>query len=67
MNKYTVVGLYESNNQRFCDHVQARDVVEAIGKARKTAEQASDYLNVAGVFEGHLMAKDTGAMGEDDE
>lgn len=69
MKKFTVVGLYESNNQRYCTHVTAHDSVEAISKGRKDAEEASggDYLNVAGVFSGHLNCVDTGTLGEDDE
>lgn len=54
--KYTVVGHYCDEAQRFCFHVEALNPTEAVKAASLIAAYAA--LDVAGVFEGHHYAVD---------
>lgn len=57
---YTVFGIYDDTDQRFCDTYEAEGVEDAI-------EQAPYDLTVAGVFEGDLTPADKGTYYFDKE
>lgn len=58
MNKYTVIGVYDDNLQRFADWVEAASAEEAEAKViERLREDGIDSLIVAGVADGHLEMK----------
>ena len=54
MPKYTVIGLYDSTGEVYCDHFEAESPGDAMRQAAKAAEiDANEYdLNILGAFEG---------------
>ena len=55
--RYTVVGLYAENYQRWAEVVEADDPAEAEEKAQ-AQRNGNSVLFVAGVFEGEHQAVD---------
>ena len=52
MKNYTVVGVYESNNQVTVEHVEAGSPKEAF---QKTEEDCGPDWSLVSIFDGHLM------------
>lgn len=58
---FTVIGIYESAGNRFCDTYEAEDVPGAIAQAQDFAASQEDLILVAGVAAGDVSMVDSGS------